>query len=271
MANRCIFKMDHAQIELAVLRLRPDWVLADLTICEFLEGGYSNDNYRISYKGEEFALRLPQRTQPYVDRFREKEWYARLPETVGIRPTVLDAASGCMLSPWVEGTLLVDCWDSFCSDDLIDYLVDLHTALPDPGRNYVIQDLLDSYSSGSYSAADVPIEHRQSCHNDLNPWNIIINETGWLTLDWEFAGKNDPIFDLVSLHQGLGCAEDQLYDLAYAYVTAMNLHVQNLQQRTAEQLKNYWLREYAWARYQLTIGNSRQEIIDQAESALSHL
>ena len=31
----------------------------------------------------------------------------------------------------------------------------------------------------------------------------MVTPDGWKTLDWEFFGLNDPLFDLVALHQGL--------------------------------------------------------------------
>ena len=38
---------------------------------------------------------------------------------------------------------------------------------------------------------------------DLNPWNVIVTEARWETIDWEFVGNHDPLFDLITLHQGL--------------------------------------------------------------------
>ena len=36
-------------------------------------------------------------------------------------------------------------------------------------------------------------------HHDLNPKNIIFNETGFKIIDWEYAGMNDSFFDLASI------------------------------------------------------------------------
>ena len=36
-------------------------------------------------------------------------------------------------------------------------------------------------------------------HHDLNPKNIIFNETGFKIIDWEYAGTNDIFFDLETI------------------------------------------------------------------------
>ena len=82
-----------------------------------------------------------------------------------------------------------------------------------------------------------------------------------MTLDWEFAGANDPLFDLVSLHQGLELEDALLPEMAAMFVTDM------VQSRLKDALEAFWLREWAWATFQQRSGNNRSEVISQIDTA----
>ena len=251
----------------ALCQLKPDWDLAAVEIIEFLDGGYSNDNYRIRYQNNDFALRTPQLTQPFVDRLQEAEYLAQLPPNLTAFVVAHDVSSGAMLTNWVQGTLLVDAWPELSMDQLVRYLVDLHSQLPHPNRYYDLDELTQLYGVTEFKAHGAA--HQHPCHNDLNPWNIIVTDTDWITLDWEFAGTNDPLFDLVGLHQGLELPEENLPEFAERYLSAVGENYEPA--RLESCLYNFWLREYSWAQYQLARGNRRDEIRDQHQIALKFL
>ncbi len=48
------------------------------------------------------------------------------------------------------------------------------------------------------------------CHNDLTPGNFLFTPNKLYLIDWEYAGMNDPIFDVVSFLN-----ENDLYDTKY--------------------------------------------------------
>ena len=137
-----------------ICSLVPSWrgdVLEDFT---FLSGGYSNANVvftrRQADQSQRYVLRIPQRTQPYVNRLTESAWYQRLPSSVGIRPVVLDIPTGRMISPWVEGDLLIDVFaDRFSERDLLVYLQTLHSALPAVTERYSVPALLSAFAESS--------------------------------------------------------------------------------------------------------------------------
>lgn len=248
----------------------PTWLHRDVQVVEFLNGGYSHENYRLRVGRDDYVLRLPARIPP-AQRAFEAAWWQRLPEGLSAPLLRYDAGSGALLTAWVEGPLLVQAGAD--DDALLVYLRDLHKRLPEAGRRYDLPALIDGWLTGSLPpaarrarAALSPPAHSAPCHNDLNPWNIICSEPRWITLDWEFVGANDPLFDVIALACGLGRDAQTVHALCEAYLA-----------RTIErgrfdaQCTAYWLREYAWAEDQTRRGNDRREVLEQRESALRRL
>lgn len=256
-------------IEETIISLRPDWRPEDIEVVSYLEGGYSNRNYRIRHTGQDYVVRIPEATQPFVDRAHESVWYKKLPASVGPAPLAHDIHTGAMLSEWVTGVLLVDHWRDHDSESLVHYLHALHSSLPDARRAYPLNDLLKQYGVQEFSVR--PSTVGTTCHNDLNPWNILVTETGWVTLDWEFVGHHDPLFDLVGLHQGLELPMQELPSLTDLYQELAGTSDSNVESRMHACLFNFWLREYGWAEHQLSLGNDRPEVAEQRETALEHL
>ena len=272
---------ERARVASALARLCPQWDLADLGRIEYLEGGYSNDNFALEHAGRRYVLRLPGLRQPYVDPEREAAWYGQLPRSVRVaRPIALDPGSGEMLSPWIEGTLLVDDWPGAVHGEPLPdlarvahlgaYLRQLHADLPATTSAYPLRDLMRAYVPGEGIAAtlaDVAPAHRQTCHNDLNPWNIIVTDDGWVTLDWEMVGTNDPLFDVVTIYEGLGLPRDGL--LAFAMDVIGDVPV--LEERVLQCLFAFWTREWGWAIFQRDRGNRRTEVLEQIDTASARL
>jgi aminoglycoside phosphotransferase (APT) family kinase protein len=59
------------------------------------------------------------------------------------------------------------------------------------------------------------------CHHDIHRQNMVLDDTDRLWLvDWEYAGLNDPVFDLASYASQCGLSGDSLQVLCEAYATA---------------------------------------------------
>lgn len=102
-----------------------------------------------------------------------------------------------------------------------------------------------------------------ACHNDFNPWNVIRTpDDEWVTLDWESHGSNDPLFDLVTMHQGLGLDDGLLHRLCETLIGTSVAPG-----RVEQVLVAFWVREYAWAFAQWQLGNVREEL--QAQMRLA--
>ena len=262
------------QLRRRVAALRPDWDPTRISGFIHLEGGYSNDNYRFDLEGRRYVLRIPHGSRPFVDRVREQQLYeagpaARMPGIVAF-----DSGDGAMISRWVPGRLLADSNPE--PAELLGYLRDLHGAMPPLDRSY---DPLAQARAHLESVAAPPwLEdlaaglcwesgHSAPCHNDLNPWNVILTPEGrWVTLDWEWAGRNDPLFDLVTLHQGLHLDDTLLPGMAAGY-----LGQAPEPGRLYTCLVVFWLRETAWALAEVDAGSRRREVAEQAERGRGRL
>ena len=245
----------------------PQWHVENIDHFEHLPGGYSNRNYRFDYNMQTYVLRVPTHAAPYVDRQHEYSWYQRMPANVGVQPVSLDWTTGLMISPWVNGVLLAQSDPMPELSDLAAYVKTLHRALPSANRAYNVEVIAAQYLQTPISEKKPiaePSVPALTCHNDLNPWNILITDDGWVTLDWEFVGENDPLFDVVALHQGLGLPQQELQDFTRLYVDHWS---DQIEQRLHRALESFWIREMSWAHYQISIGNIRDEILLQKISA----
>ncbi|XOV81688.1 MAG: phosphotransferase [bacterium] len=261
-------------IEAQINALMPTWQFAAVDNLAYLSGGYSNINYALDYQGKRYVLRIPQIAQPFVDRAHELAWYNTLPDDVGIRPLALDLNTGAMITPWIPGKLLADDFPRCSLEQYVRYLQKLHSSLPDAHRRYDLEAISSAYwenETAPVSLSNPPESLVRSCHNDLNPWNVIVTSAGWVTLDWEFVGHNDPLFDLVALHHGLQLAQSALPLFAQLY---LGKPCPDLDERLHSVQTAYWLRELGWAHFQIKHGNHRAEIraqLQMAEQALEAL
>jgi thiamine kinase-like enzyme len=193
---------------------------------------------------------------------------------------------GHMLTRRVPGPLLIDAAASL--DDVARYAAALHRKIPALHRRYDVvarigRDLAAAAHAGEAAPAWIHAIHAQlsstglnssPCHNDLNPWNVIVSAQDparWCTIDWEFAGENDPLFDALCLAHGLGLDATQSDELIDAYLSASKSSrvPTAAQRRTLE--ATYFLREYAWALEQRARGNHRHEILAQIERSAEAL
>ena len=257
---------DGQRVLACVRALMPGWRPERIGQVSYLTGGYANDNYRFEYEGAAYALRIVRH------RGGDRESEARFLELAAAPDAVaFDTGSGDLLTRWIPGTLLAKA--RVPPAMAADYLRALHAEIPAGIRRYdpreaIRHDLARAAAVSPVAATalerlDWTPANVAGCHNDLNPWNILRTDQGWRTLDWEFAGDNDPLFDLVCLGRGLGYGDAALASLAAAcygpggVAPARLLHTRIV----------FELREYAWAARQVALGNDRAEIRAQATAS----
>lgn len=266
---------DTEQVLQEIAALMPDWPLAAIESIAHLGGGFSNHNFRFRCDKAVYVIRVPGRTRPYVDRQAEFELLrsGHLCSDPALEaPSLIaaDPATGAMITRWVDGQLLTEAPTG--EEDLIDYLKRLHATLPPTSRTYDPLELSRQLLAGARGPrwltrllASLTWQPQKlvATHNDLNPWNVIRTATGtWLTLDWEWFGNNDPLFDLVTLQQGLGLPAQRLHPMAERL-----LDIRVTEARIERCLRLFWLREYAWAHAELAAGQDQEAI--RAQLSLS--
>ncbi len=234
----------------------------------YLSGGYSNVNFRYDVDRESYVVRVVEIAAPEKRRDIEQRY---LEAGLGPEVVAFDFESGAMISKWVDGPLIVD--EAPTPEQGGTYLRELHEKIPTGVHAYQLDSIVDQYLAGSrppgrvQDALDEAWRPRTSCgcHNDLNPWNVIRGRDRWYTLDWEFAGDNDPLFDAVGLAFGLGWSAAEMRRCLAAYGLAVD------DERILATERAFYLREYAWAVAQLDRGNVREEIEEQRDDMLARL
>ena len=184
---------DHPDnLQSLVARLVPDWAASEINNFQYLPGGYGNRNYRFDYRNANYVLRLSANTRPATDRNLERQFYAA-PGSVAVAPLVAyDARSGNMISRWQKGTLLAETVPTPSSTEIARYVQNLHSGLPDSprlynpvvlARRYLATGNPDRRVAEIAGSLDWPPAPATTCHNDLNPWNVIRPPHGeWITL-----------------------------------------------------------------------------------------
>lgn len=275
-------KPDLPALRTRICQLMPAWRADELHDFAFLPAGYSNDNYRFRHGRDRYVVRLPLGSRSRNAWRRERDFYQSpgailIPEVVAF-----DIDSGAMISRWVDGTLLIDAPPT--PQQLVAFLQSLQPQLVAMGTNDspitydpIAQSRRHLQTPGPERpsprverlarSARWPATDLRPCHNDFNPWNVIqTRDGGWVTLDWESRANNDPLFDLVTMHQGLGLADNLLAGLC-----AELLRDQVVPERIERVVSGFWIREYAWAFAAWQGGNRREELRQQMALAAEKL
>src|SRR5262249_52711610 len=205
--------------------------------------GLTNRNYKVAIGGERFVLRIPgEGTSEYINR-RHEAVAARVAAEAGVNAEVLffDEDDGLMLTRFVDGGMTMngerfkdlgavaraaqafrrmhDCGKRFASefnlfqkmDEYLGYLRTKKARIPD-GYAEVQKDAEAVRAAlGGRPGALRP------CHCDPLAENFLDVGTRIFIIDWEYAGNNDPMWDLgdVSVEAGFGADQDAALLEAY--------------------------------------------------------
>lgn len=258
-------KHDVDEILRVLERLLPDH--ARVTDIDYLTGGYSNQNYRIRIGRQSLVLRLCRRVPQDPD---AEISYLTQPHSP--RLVAYDRSTGHMATLLVEGTPLFR--EPFSVEESACYLRQIHAVIPSGIRTHnPVAVCLDHFrKSGVKNELREFVETTRwrprqvtGCHNDLNPYNIIRTNAGSIvTLDWEFAGDNEKLFDLVNLSHGLGYSDEEFEECGALYME----HHYEMEYLVLTRLI-FLVREHSWALAQAAMGNDRKEVLAQAQEAES--
>lgn len=205
--------------------------------------GLTNRNYKVSIGNERFVLRIPgEGTSDYINR-RHEAVAARVAAEAGVNAEVLffDEDDGLMLTRFVDGAVTMsggrfkdlgavaraarafrrmhDCGKSFATefdlfqkmDEYLDYLRKKKARIPDGYAEVQKEaEAVRAALSGRPAAL-------RPCHCDPLAENFLDTGARIFIIDWEYAGNNDPMWDLgdVSVEAGFGADQDAALLQAY--------------------------------------------------------
>jgi len=205
--------------------------------------GLTNRNYKVTIGSERFVLRIPgEGTSEYINR-RHEAVAARIAAEAGVNAEVLffDENDGLMLTRFVDGALTMngerfkdpgavaraaqafrrmhDCGKSFGTefnlfqkmDEYLGYLRRKQARIPDGYAEVQREAEAVRAALNGRPAALRP------CHCDPLAENFLDTGARTFIIDWEYAGNNDPMWDLgdVSVEASFGPDQDAALLEAY--------------------------------------------------------
>lgn len=188
----------------------------DAKIVKRLEGGMSNYTYVVETGGKKYTYRVPGKfAEKFVNRVDEWNNIQEIDKLdLNNKTNYVEIPSGEKLAEYVEGTIMSE-------TDIVSYnamsvaaLKKLHSSdlklkdynafgrLDDderycremgfthPEKYLALRRKLDEMRKAYAQVQLVP------CHCDYQPTNLVIDGDKLFVLDWEFAGMNDPFYDI---------------------------------------------------------------------------
>lgn len=207
----------------------------DARIVKRLEGGMSNYTFVVESARKKYTYRVPGK---FAEKFvnRDDEWYnIQQINKLNLNNVTnyVEILSGEKLAEYVEGTIMSETDVVSYNDMSVAALKKLHGSdlqlkdynafgrLDDderycrekgfvhPEAYHQLRARLDEMRQMYKQVALVP------CHCDYQPTNLVISGDKLYVLDWEFAGMNDPFYDIACYgNAGL----DKALSLLAAYV-----------------------------------------------------
>jgi thiamine kinase-like enzyme len=185
-----------------------------------LEGGITNRNYRVRFGARDYVVRLPGKDTALLGIDRQAERLAnQAAARLGIAPRVVAADERAIVTEFVVCAPVDP--DALRADPsqvarALRAFHDSGTQLPTP---FWVPDLLADYArivaarggslpaeyAGTQELADrvaaaLPLAQPVPCHDDLLPANLLlVDRSGLMLVDWEYAGMGHRMFDLGNL------------------------------------------------------------------------
>ena len=188
----------------------------DAAIVKRLEGGMSNYTYVVSSNGKKYTYRVPGK---FAEKFvnREEEWdNIQKVNTLNLNneTTYIEIRSGEKLAEYVEGTIMSETDITSYNAMSVKALKKIHSSnikfndynafgRLDDDEHYCRetgfshpQEYLNLRQKLEVMRKQFSFVEKVPCHCDYQPTNLVINGDKLYVLDWEFAGMNDPFYDI---------------------------------------------------------------------------
>ncbi len=211
---------------------------------EPIDGGITNTNFLVREAGARYFVRIGDDIPDHgVYRFNELA-VSRSAAACSLSPEVLYAEPGAMVLAFIDGRTLVesdfqDPETVVAASDLIDLLhgdvaavfagpallfwppkvcADYLALARSAGKPHALREALPRLATiaGELSREVGPMQPTL-CHNDLLAGNFIDDGSRLWLIDWDYAGFNDPMFDLANFASNNQFHDDQVRALLTRY------------------------------------------------------
>lgn len=187
---------------------------------EKLNLGYTNHNYILLVFNKKYVVRIPSHeSSTYINRIHEKE-VEELTSDLHFPTIYFDSKTGIKISEYIENLYeYKDCPYPDKIERCARLMKKLHS-LPcvdfsfDPIENLLlyknkVKNPIHDLSKYEKIAMEVKTFHNTPvlCHNDFVSGNIMYGKNRDYLIDYEYAGRNDPLFDVMSF-----LSENQIFD-----------------------------------------------------------
>lgn len=184
---------------------------------DILHGGMSNYNYIVQTTDKRYVVRVPgENAEKFVDRTIE-QYHLSLIEELEVNQKVIyfDVVSGVKISEYIEGDNLGE--SKVEVNEISELFKKYHKVVSNYDYNPFLR--LEKYESYLTNQDDKYFQLKKQfmaykddllsidkvfCHNDSQPLNMIKVDQKIYLLDWEYAGNNDPMYDIVCFCEDFG-------------------------------------------------------------------
>lgn len=258
----------------------------DVKDIEILQKGLTNILFTFVVNGDKYIFRYPgDFSQAFI--YRDREVRAQqLAAKAGTDTTyVYIDEDGCKLSEFREGCK--DLSDIYYKDlDFMCKLAKKIRAMHDESAN--MEDWEDFYNDPMassdalmklasqmkgnlferfskdrgrvgelYAYAERDGVEKRMCHNDINADNVLVTDSSFDVIDWEFAGFNDPAYDFGRVIGGYDCDDPDVAVIISAYLGRECTELERIHWLAYAAIHNWYY--FNWALYVESIGNSSRD------------
>lgn len=205
-----------------------------------MHAGMTNESYSFEYMNKKYIYRIPGKgANELIDRQQEADAYKAI-RWLNISDKVIyyDKKTGVKISEFIEHARVADGMNIQESIRCLLFAKhNLHDANKSVSSKIDIIGMINKYEKlmgkSKYQNYDEVKQHivvqlryykKQPhkyclCHFDLNPDNFLISKNGNIRLlDWEYAGMNDPLFDLAGWIVYKQYTDEQINKLIEGYL-----------------------------------------------------
>lgn len=254
-----------------------------------MHAGMTNESYSFKYMNKKLIYRIPGKgSNELVNRAQEYDAYKAI-RWLNISDTVIyyDKKTGVKISEYIEHAHVVDgtnvnditkcmLFAKHClheKNKIVQHKINIvsminkYEALMGTSKYEDYQDVKTRIISSLRYWKKQPHKYCL-CHFDLNPDNFLISKNGNIhLLDWEYAGMNDPLFDLAGWIVYKKYTDEQVNHIIdiylehhatklelskiYAYIAAMGLLWSNwceYKRKCGEEFGDYAEQQFEYAR-----------------------